>query len=246
LFDTVPWGVLSLNTLNLKRPEPSWNTDTIPKVIHQMAPKDRQKWHVSWEPCHETFKVHFSDFEHKMWTDEALDAFVASRHAALYETYQNLAFPIQRFDLARYLILYEFGGIYADMDVECLDNFYGFLQPGKANIAMSEHANEDFQNALMASPPKHPFWHYVISEVIGWQHSKDVIASTGPIMLSRVARVAPSSMIHPLKNSLIKVDTSNAAHDMKKFTPSPKHPNIMAVHHGTGTWIDRQKNQDTM
>jgi mannosyltransferase OCH1-like enzyme len=238
-FQNYSWATVSVTTLNMKRPSMGWDTDNIPRLIHQMAPLDKKKWHVSWAPCHDTWKQHFSGFEHKMWTDEALDSFVMSRHPTFYDTYQNFKFPIQRFDVVRYFILYEYGGIYADMDIECLGNFYEYFQSGRVNLAMSEHANERYQNALMAAPPKHPFWHYVISEVIGWCKSQNVLASTGPIMLSRVANIVPPNFIHSLNNTLIKVDTTHQARNMKTFKPSEKkHTNVMAIHHGTGTWID--------
>jgi hypothetical protein len=40
-------------------------------------------------------------------------------------------------DVFRYIILYHFGGLYADMDYECVRDFWHMLKSGKASVAES-------------------------------------------------------------------------------------------------------------
>ena len=57
-----------------------------------------------------------------------------------------------------YLILYKYGGIYADMDYMCFKNFYNILPKNKISISESPYKeNEEIQNALMISPPNNSF-----------------------------------------------------------------------------------------
>ena len=42
--------------------------------------------------------------------------------------YDGLLMPIMRADAVRYLYLYEFGGIYADLDFLCLQSFESLLR----------------------------------------------------------------------------------------------------------------------
>lgn len=51
---------------------------------------------------------------------EKIDAFMAG-HAEYRDVYNSYPYAVQRWDMIRYLILYEYGGIYADLDYECID-----------------------------------------------------------------------------------------------------------------------------
>lgn len=236
-FDN-PDTVISLSTMGLTKSSPTWQSDTIPNIIHQLAPADTAFWHPFWEPCHKTWKTNFPDFIHKMWNDQEIDDLIRTRHRLLYEKYKALPHQIQRVNIATYVIIYEYGGIYADMDVECIENFYQVLQPGKANIGMGPGSSEAFENAVMASPAKHPFWHYVISDVINSLHVHDPPASTGAVMLSRVVEMTPKNMYAPLTNTLIQVEANK---QKGKFVPATKKNDIVAIHHRTNTWAQSTK-----
>src|SRR3546814_11744471 len=55
-----------------------------------------------------------------LWTDATLRALVAERFPELLPAFDGYAAPISRADLGRYLVLAAFGGVYADLDCECL------------------------------------------------------------------------------------------------------------------------------
>jgi len=104
----------------------------IPKIIHQIwigkeVPQEFESYCNSW-------KKHHPDWEYKLWTQHDIpnlllhnkDLIVSSRN------------PGEISDLLRYEILYQFGGVYVDMDFECLApldelhyryDFYIGLQP---------------------------------------------------------------------------------------------------------------------
>ena len=54
------------------------------------------------------------------WTDAELDAFVADEFPWFLSTFRAYPYVIQRCDAARYLLLYYYGGTYADLDVVSL------------------------------------------------------------------------------------------------------------------------------
>ncbi|KAI9332393.1 hypothetical protein BDR26DRAFT_806481, partial [Obelidium mucronatum] len=76
--------------------------------------KARLAWFSSWtnlNPAHIQLIL----------DDAAGDAFVKSHFAkSVVDAYQKLPLVVQRADMIRYLMLYEFGGVYADMDTQCL------------------------------------------------------------------------------------------------------------------------------
>jgi mannosyltransferase OCH1-like enzyme len=184
----------------------TWKTDTVSKIIHQTAPADKSRWNPIWFECQKTWKEKFPDYEYKLWTDEDLDEFIKEKFAWFYPTFKSYDQNIKRIDSARYFILYEYGGIYADMDYECIENFEKNLPMGKVSIAEGKFIDhpifsEKYQNALMASPPKHPFWNYVIKSLFANKSVDHVLFSTGPNVILEAVRDCKSDMFHSLSHA---------------------------------------------
>lgn len=231
----------------------------IPKIIHQTAPADKTKWHKIWFTCQQSWKDKFPDYEYKMWTDEDLDTFMKTNYPDDYEIYINYPENIMRIDMARYYILNTYGGIYADMDYECIRNFEEFIVPDKVSIAESSNPDkswETFQNALMISPIGHPLWKNVIFRDI--RLNKDVrdvkdtrslenfylsfrdslvLALTGPQLIMRAYQIAPI-FINPLPSKQFSVMTVGVGPSNSDDIIFNDYDNISiyAVHHGTCTW----------
>lgn len=225
---------ITLTVLGLSRVSASWERDAVPRIIHQIAPADEGKWHHTWKPCQASWFDNFQGFEYKMWTDEDIDNMIKLRFPNFLPIWKAYPLPIQRIDVIRYFILYEYGGIYADMDFECVRNFYELLPPGKASIAKSAVPGEEFQNALMASPRRHPFWHYVLNEIIPYQNVDDVITSTGPDVIRRVAQIVPDAMLHALSEEKFSVQSDPQKFIDMDFKRSMRQ-DIFAIHHGSCT-----------
>jgi len=240
--------VLGLATLILilviLRRTSTFGDQEIPKIIHQTAPSDTSKWHPVWRECQKSWKEKFPDYEYKMWTDEDLDQLISTKYSWFYPTFKGYDLKIKRIDAARYFILYEYGGIYADMDFECLNNFEHILEKDKVSIAESpwktSQSGETHQNALMISPKGHPFWKKVFELLDKHKNTKDVLFSTGP----RIIMEAINSTTDGSVNSL-PFEKFAPNHD-KDFTSSyeagrlvitpPKDPSIFTRHHSTSVW----------
>jgi mannosyltransferase OCH1-like enzyme len=221
---------ITLETLGLSPVSSTWETDRIPMIIHQTAPADETKWHHLWKGCQLSWFDNYGGFEYKMWTDEELDDFIKSRFPNFYPIW--LAYPenIYRIDVARYFILYEYVGIYADMDYECVRPFYDMLPVGKVSIAESAISWEDYQNALMATPARHPFWHSVLDECLRSQHASNVLEATGPRVISRAIKSVPASMVHAWSEHTFAVQTHPKPHE--PFERSVR-TDVFAIHHGS-------------
>jgi mannosyltransferase OCH1-like enzyme len=160
----------------------------IPRIIHQTAPVDKSLWPEKWFECTKSWKVNFPEplWRHVLWNDEDLDYFVSNNFSEFYPIYRKYPSEIQRVNMARYMILFKFGGIYADMDFECFTNFYDTLDQSKVNLAESPYKNnENLHNSLMASPQGHSFWLSVINNAKSVCEIPDVLTSTGPRLLDK-------------------------------------------------------------
>ena len=103
LYEQHPIGVVS-PTDSLK----------IPKIIHQIwlgspFPEVYRNYQQSWLANH-------PDWEYYLWTDADIAA-LGLENREFYDTSNNYG---ERSDIARYEILYRFGGVYVDVDYECL------------------------------------------------------------------------------------------------------------------------------
>jgi mannosyltransferase OCH1-like enzyme len=201
------------------------NYEGIPKIIHQTAPTDKSKWHNDWYKYQKSWQDLHPDYEYKLWNDEDLENLIKTKYEWFYDTYKNYDEHIKRVDSARYFILYEHGGIYADMDFECLKRFDDQLPPNKVSIAEDPNSVNlsYYQNALMCSPKHHKFWE-IIFKKLEENKNKFVFEATGPTLITDGIHENPD-----LTHTLIT----------KKFAPNLEYFNnddVYTRHWQTGVW----------
>ena len=95
-------------------------------------------------------------------------------------------------------MLYEYGGVYVDIDMESLKPLDDIIDNQDCLISQEpvEHAHflspispPLVSNALMACRARHPFYEHIISHLKsygGFYEWNDVLRATGPLMLSEV------------------------------------------------------------
>lgn len=214
----------------------------IPKIIHQTAPADKSKWNPIWTQCQESWKKNFPNYEYKMWTDEDNENLVKTKYPWFYDTYKGFKHNISRVDCSRYFYLYEYGGIYADMDYECLKNFEHLLPTGKAcTNQMPGHTDGMYENALMASPPKHPFWMYLLMNIYHEKDSSDIL-QINCRQIDKTVREHPDifftleyQLFAPPYDDEFKNLTGHSQEQIDKNL-NATNSQAYARHHGTGVW----------
>jgi hypothetical protein len=90
---------------------------SIPKLVHQSygveyIPKPYSEYVAKLKQQ--------KGYTHILWTDYDLDQFVQKFHPSVYPMYRTIPLPPVRIDLAKYLLLYSFGGYYCDIEVDVL------------------------------------------------------------------------------------------------------------------------------
>jgi hypothetical protein len=153
----------------------------VPKILHQMAPRDRADWHPIWHRCQESWQRHFGTFEYQMWDQFRTEEFVRQEFPAHYPVYAACPLHIVKIDLVRYLILLRHGGIYADMDVFCYANFHEDLDREVHLVQTLNITNDEtVQNCLMAGMSGHPFFQACFDEAVSRLQSVDRALLTKP------------------------------------------------------------------
>ena len=110
----------------------------IPRVIHQiwlgesggLDPPPR------FREAAATWRDHHPDWEYRLWDVSDVDRLFASRRPDFHTLYRAYPHWVQRADAARYLILHEFGGVYADLDIRCASSF---SRVADADLVLATH-----------------------------------------------------------------------------------------------------------
>jgi len=191
---------------------------TIPKILHQLAKTDDIPAHL--QGFQDSWKRLNSDYEYHLWTDESLEDWVREQAEDFLPLFLAYPLSICRADLGRYLILQRVGGVYADLDCQCLQSITPLLGGRELVISaepQAHHAQVSFQErgfsqivcpSFIASEPGHPFWRDVAKEL--QRHdpaqvltSTDVLDATGPFLLSRVFASNPQHQQHLIASGQI-------------------------------------------
>ena len=163
----------------------------IPRIIHQTW-KDRdvparfQEAQASWQEAH-------PDWEYRLWTDRDLEGLINERAPELAPLYAAYPENIQRVDAARYVILREFGGLYADLDIQCLKPVDGLLD---AQVVLPRTTPFGVSNQLMLSVPDHALFHHAVASLPAafakhrrlWPRHVRILSTAGPLFLTDCLR----------------------------------------------------------
>lgn len=217
------------------------NKPLIPKIIHQIwlgspFPEKLKKWQQSWLEKNPTW-------QYRLWTDEDLKTFKL-QNQKMYEKATNWG---EKSDIFRYEILYRYGGLYADIDFECLKpldilhhtlDFY-------TGIGYLPHAF--LYNGLIAAAPGHPIIKACIEKMAPGgelENTDDIQNRTGPWYFTRrFLEIAPEckgkvvalpvSYIYPI------TPKENIYTDDPKIIKQLLSPESFFVHYWTVTWVPK-------
>jgi mannosyltransferase OCH1-like enzyme len=174
----------------------------IPRIIHQTwksaaLPPAFRAFQATWQRLH-------PGWEYRFYDDGACRAVVAEGFPALLALYDAFPHPVQRADLFRYLVVARHGGLYADMDTECLKNCDPLLAGRGAVFGCEDHLSpgatrrlglrhrERIANFLFAAEAGHPVFARIVARIQAlpgpWDLAEEVLETTGPGMLTDVVQ----------------------------------------------------------
>lgn len=181
----------------------------IPALLHQtwatsQLPGSLDRLVATWRQHHPHWTIKFYDDEEARMTV----ARVLPEALALYD---DLALSVLRADLFRYIVLFAEGGVYADVDMECLRPLDRFLKAGRLTLSIEASLDprrafelgyrRPFQlaNCILAAPPGDRFLGAFIEALLAdaprlrAARRRDVEDVTGPRRLTRFFYAAPAA-----------------------------------------------------
>jgi mannosyltransferase OCH1-like enzyme len=137
----------------------------------------------------------------KFYTDEENEIFIKSKFPEFQPILDKFERVVMKMDLIRLLYLWEYGGVYSDMDVLPLKNIEPLLDLNEVVLCMedsrnSKNFNEDYiiSNAVIIAKPKSDFIKKLIesivenskSEKVNSNSPNDILYLTGPLLYNNV------------------------------------------------------------
>ena len=207
----------------------------IPKIIHQIWFQDSSDIVLFSNNLNKNFKrifksdipfeykynlikllIHNSDYSYCLWNKTKIYILIKLFYPKILHIYSNLKYKIQKIDFAKYIILYHYGGIYIDIDIESnkgLNYFFKIYKKDGLYFSKTDYINNfennimkkfyDFQtdnyfinNGIMIANKKHPFFLNLLNEVdTNNKNNKDYLYN------SKVFNISGPSL---LTNSILK------------------------------------------
>jgi mannosyltransferase OCH1-like enzyme len=165
-----------------------------------------------WKASPQSIRQYCPDWSYHLMDDYDNLQFVEQNYPEYLQLYKSFDREIYRADLVRYLLLYQYGGVYLDLDIKLkrpLEDL--FAQGGDLYLVKTPNWS-GYTNSFMASVPKCPFWLKCIQKIseraanTPWYIRGDikVLWTTGPNMVSEVLKkynhpymTIPSKLGHP-------------------------------------------------
>lgn len=215
----------------------------IPKIIFQTWKDKNLPEHLL--TITQTWKNLNPDYEYRFYDDNDCLNFIKNNYPEYLEVYASFPKPVEKADFFRYLVIYHFGGVYADLDTSCEKTLDMLITPeDEIIIGLEADVSEEYakkhhwakrkyyvQWTFMAKP-KHPLILDAV-RLCASNSNKDLptIEKTGPGMWTEV--VLKYQNWHGVK--LLSVDYFGAGphHSNAKFANPDK---IFVLHYFFTSW----------
>jgi hypothetical protein len=186
----------------------------IPRVLHQIwiGPESLPD---SFARYQQTWLHHHPGWEMSFWTEENLPE--GLRRA---EVYERLRMPAERADILRLELLWRFGGVYVDIDFECLRSIEPLIHDARFFAADIETGRVN--NALIGSVAGHPILDRALNELrprSSYGYDKN---AAGPLFLDRLLKDYP--------------DVTVFDKELFYARPGEAREQAYAIHHRANTW----------
>ena len=144
------------------------------RIIHQVwfgtIPNKRvaRKEYIKLKRYRDSWKVKNPTWCHMEWSKDTSNQLVKMFFPEYKELWKKYQYEIQRCDFVRYLVLYRYGGLYADMDYYCnksFDEVFSIFRNDFYLVKTPNMGDTYVSNSLMFSKPKHVFWKKLMFEM---------------------------------------------------------------------------------
>ena len=144
----------------------------INKLIHQIWIQGINNIPDKYKPYINSWKSKKNEcYTYKLWDDISIRELITNFNCELIKIYDYFKLYQQKSDLARYLILYLYGGFYIDIDIEAGDKSLDTLI-NKNNIVVSNYGYYFVSQSFIGCVPKHDFFKKLLNYIINSSYTR--------------------------------------------------------------------------
>jgi len=147
----------------------------------------------------------------------------------------------EKSDILKWEVVYQFGGLYVDVDFECIKNldnlhyrydFYTGIQPLDTNCVQ-------LGAALFAARPRHPILQHCVETIKDDRDKEQIVVKTGPIHFTRSCIAVSNQLYNDIHTIIFPATYFYPCSYEQRGQPSNVwlRPESYAVHHWAGSWL---------
>ena len=190
---------------------------SIPKIIWQTYKDPYESLTGYMHDCMQTWRSLNPEYDHRYMDDLQAGEFVLTEYGQeWYNIFINLPVGVMRGDLWRYMVIYKYGGVYTDLDTECLLPISSWMMEDKDFIVCPE-TNNHFCQWTFASSAGNPILKSVLDlikdRLMSPEYGSDhfVHSHTGPaIWTEGVMRMLDIKVTNIIEDHLLLNSCDNA------------------------------------
>ena len=197
----------------------------IPRVFHfiWIGPKDLSEEH---QKNIDSWRHHHPDWEVRVWRNEDIP------RLRNQEQFDRALAMAGKADILRAELVHDQGGVYLDIDMECLRPIDELLA-GCEGFLTCEHQSGRIGNAVFGAVPGHEFMRHIVEAIPRWFHPQQP-HRTGPTLFTHMGRRYATMRI--FEQMIFFPPSTDDQHDSDV---RPEFPGSYAVH-----WYDASWEQD--
>ena len=229
----------------------------IPKIIHQIWWQGENNIPKTYPDYRSSWKNKNKDFNYIFWDQNTIEKLVDNYFPFIKNKFNSLSKMIQKIDIAKYMILYHYGGIYVDIDSECLKPINNLiktfdkkkilltefnLNPLEKLLAFGKTKGVVVQNGFMGSTRSHTFWLHCLKVFENEDMNKKkyetqlkyIFRTTGPGLLTESYHSYPNKNDITILSSELVDPISWCNYEVYKCTTvdcSKFFPKAYTIHH---------------
>jgi hypothetical protein len=210
----------------------------LPKIIHNIVGPSKnelvEECLASWES---TLKYGFGI---KHWDDHEIEKFISKWHPLVLPAFKNARNHAEAADIARYLIVYNFGGVYADWDVEVLHTrkIIKIFSNHPNGFMLLDPLNNTLHPEFFCANVNDPFLLNLVEDIVSLYNNNERNALTTPAY-SGPFRMRDSLALHPETNMDIINVKEIFAYDYKEIqNPIERVITQPLIHYWMHSWVN--------
>lgn len=177
----------------------------IPRIIHQTYKTRELPEH--WKQTPDSWKEHHPTWKYIFWDDKRCRALVAKHFPKYLKIFDSYPYPIQRADSIRYMMLYMYGGLYADLDMMAKKSVDDLFSRDASVYLLTTPNTGIVTNCFMASKRGSKFWKHVLKTM------RELSINPNPLWVSKhmiVMNTTGPSMLQQAYESYMQMESENS------------------------------------